>query len=100
MRRTIVWFIAGGTALAAAAGLVIAAANQSQGPIFIAGDNPVTEDQIRQKLISDGWSNVLIVRQGRYFEAMALKDGQTGKITVDARSGRLRANSDDDDDDD
>jgi hypothetical protein len=100
MKRTIVWLIAGGAVLAIAADLMFATARQSQGPIFIAGDKPVTEEQIRQKLESDGWGNVLIVRQGRYFEAMAVKDGRTSKIAVDARSGRLRPIDDDDDDDD
>jgi hypothetical protein len=56
----------------------------------------VTEDQVRQRLQSEGYSNVQIVRQGRYFEAMGSKDGQTGRITVDSQTGRLR---DDDDDD-
>jgi hypothetical protein len=40
-----------------------------------------------------------ILRRGRYYEAMASKDGQTEKITVDAQTGRLRGNDDEDDDD-
>ena len=34
-----------------------------------------------------------------YYEAMASKDGQTEKVTVDAQTGRLRGNDDEDDDD-
>jgi hypothetical protein len=79
-----------------AMGVLIATAEQSKSPVFIAGDQPVTEDQVRQKLQSEGYSNVQIVRQGQYFEAMGSKDGQTGKVTVDSQTGRLR---DDDDDD-
>ena len=62
----------------------------------------MTEDQVRQKLQSDGWSNVQIVRDGRYVEAIAAKDGQDCKIVVDSQTGRLRAGerADDDDDDD
>jgi hypothetical protein len=100
MNRVVLWSVAGGVLFAAATGLVIATAEQPRGPIFIAGDQPITEDQVRQKLTADGWTNVLVVRQGRYYEAMALKDGQTEKITIDSRTGRLRANRDDDDDDD
>jgi hypothetical protein len=69
-----------------------------QGPVFIAGDQPVTEDQVRQKLQSDGWSNVQIVRDGQYFEAIGSKDGQTTKVAVDTQTGRLRAADEDDDD--
>jgi hypothetical protein len=46
------------------------------------------------------WSNVQIVRDGKYFEAMGLKNDQTTKVGVDAQTGRLRATDDDDDDND
>jgi hypothetical protein len=94
-RRFLVWAIAG-ILLVGVMGVLIATAEQSKGPVFIAGDQSVTEDQIRQKLQSEGYSNVQIVRQGRYFEAMGSKDGQIGRIVVDSQTGRLR---DDDDDD-
>ena len=81
-----------------AIGLVIVMAEPTKGPIFIAGDQPVTEEQVRQKLQSDGWANVQIVRDGRYFEAIASKDGKASKIVVDSQTGRLRAADDDDDD--
>ena len=83
-------------ALLAAAGVVIATA-QPRGAVFIAGDQPVTETQVRDKLQSQGFTNVQIARQGNYFEAVGSKDGKTGKVVVDARTGRL---ADDDDDDD
>jgi len=97
MNRALVWSAAGGVLLAAATGLVIATVEQPQGPAFIAGDKPVTEDQVRQKLAADGWTNVQILRRGRYYEAMASKDGQTEKVTVNSQTGRLRGNDDDDD---
>jgi hypothetical protein len=75
-------------------------AEANRGPIFIARDRPVNEDQVRQKLQSEGWSNVQITRDGRYLEATGSKDGQTSKMEVDSRNGRLRASGDDDDDDD
>ncbi len=76
---------------------LIATAEQSRGPVFIAGDQPVTEDQVRQKLQAEGYSDVQVVRQGRYFEAKGSKDGQAGRLTVDSQTGRLRADDDDDD---
>jgi hypothetical protein len=32
---------------------------------FIASNGPVSKDQVRQKMTADGWSNVLIMREGR-----------------------------------
>lgn len=82
--------------LVATTGVPIATA-QPRGTVFIAGDQPVTEAQVREKLQSEGYANVLVIRQGRFIEAMGLKDAKTGKVRVDARTGRL---ADDDDDDD
>ena len=96
MNRRLAGALMGGAALLAATGVLIATA-QPKGAVFIAGDKPVTEDQVREKLQSEGYANVLIVRQGNYFEAMGSKDGRTGKVVVDGRTGRL---ADDDDDDD
>jgi hypothetical protein len=98
MNRLLMWTIGGGGLLIAATSLVIVMAEPTRGPAFIAGDQAVTEDQVRQKLLSEGWSNIQIVRDGRYFEAIASKNGQSGKIAVDSQTGRLRANNDDDDD--
>jgi hypothetical protein len=66
----------GGALLVGATGVAIVTAEPTQGPILIAGDQPVTEDQVRQKLQSDGWENVRIVRDGRYFDAIASKGGK------------------------
>src|SRR5215813_6372104 len=93
------WILAGGgLLLLGLAGVAMVTAEPSKGPVFIAGDQPVTEDQVRQKLQSDGWSNVQIVRDGKYFEAIGSKDGQTTKVAVNSQTGRLRAGDDDDDD--
>ena len=97
MNRALMWSIGGALAIAAI-GLVIVMAQPDKGLVFIAGDRPVTEDQVRQKLQSEGWSDIQIVRDGRYFEAIA-KDEQSRKIVVDSQTGRLRAAADDDDDD-
>jgi UDP-N-acetyl-D-mannosaminuronic acid transferase (WecB/TagA/CpsF family) len=93
----------GGVLLAGGIGLAMVAmvmAEPTKGPVFIAGDKPVTEDQVRQKLQSEGWSNIQIGRDDRFFEATGSKDGQASKMEVDSQTGRLRASDDDDDDDD
>jgi hypothetical protein len=100
MKRAIAWSIAGGILLAAAAAFVAAAPERDSGPVFIEGSKPVTEEQVRQKLVSDGWTNVQVVRRGRLVMAMGSKDGQTDAFAVDAFTGRrLRLDNDDDDDD-
>jgi len=100
MNRKLIW-AASGLLLVGLVGvaMVMAGPEGGRGAIFIAGDKPVTEDQVRQKLQSDGWSNVQIVRDGQYFEAIGSKEGQTTKVAVNTRNGRLRAVDDDDDDD-
>jgi hypothetical protein len=98
MTRLIIWVL-GGALFAAAAGLMIANAQQPSMPALIAGDHPVTAEQVREKLQSDGWSNVTVSRSGRYIEATGSLNGQAGKMAVDSQTGRLRADDDDDDDD-
>src|SRR5689334_1630475 len=93
------WIIGtSGLVLLGIVGVAVVMAEPSRGPAFIAGDQPVTEDQVRQKLQSDGWSNVQIVRDGRYFEAIGSKSGQITRLAVDAQTGRLKGADDDDDD--
>ncbi len=98
MNRVLVWTI-GVVAAAAITGFVVVMAEPRTGPVFIAGDKPVTEQQIRQKLEAEGWTNIQVSREGRYFEAVASKDGRSSKVDVDAQTGRLRPADDDDDDD-
>jgi hypothetical protein len=97
MNRTIASVI--GAALFAG-GLIVAKAQQAGGPAFIAGDHPVTTEQVQEKLQTDGWSNIAISRNGRYLEVTGSLNGQATKIAVDSQTGRLRVDANDDDDDD
>jgi len=97
MNRILVWTFAGALVIGAA-GAIIATAEQTKGPPLIAGDQPVNEEQVRQKLQSDGWSNMKITHEGRYYEASGSKDGRTVRVAVDSQTGRLRSDGDDDDD--
>ena len=63
MKRLLVLSI-GGVLAIGAAGLLAVNAQQPQGAVFIAGDHPVTEEQVRAKLLTDGWSDVQIVHEG------------------------------------
>jgi hypothetical protein len=84
-----------GALLGGGVGVLVATAEEGQGPIFIAGNSPVTEEQVREKLQSEGWTNVQVMDEGRYFEATGSKDGKPSKITVDVVTGRLLADDDD-----
>jgi hypothetical protein len=98
MIRLIGWVIRGAL-LAGSVGLMIANAQQAPGPAFIAGDRPVTAEQVLEKLQTDGWSNVVMSRNGRYIDVTGSMNGETSKMSVDSQTGRLRADNDDDDDD-
>jgi hypothetical protein len=98
MKRLIASVI-GVALLAASTGLMIANAQQAQPPALIAGDRPVTAEQVLEKLQTDGWSNVVISRNGKYIEVTGSMNGETSKMAVDSQTGRLRADNDDDDDD-
>jgi hypothetical protein len=93
MNRIIPWVI-GSALIVGATGMVIATAEQDNGAILIAGDKPVSEDQVRQKMQWEGWSNFQIVHDGRYLQVVGPKDGQPNQITVDSQTGRLQAADD------
>jgi hypothetical protein len=72
---------------------------QDPGPVLISGDRPVSAEQVEARLKADGWSNIVISRDGRYMEVTGYVNGKARKMAVDSQSGRL-GDSDDDDDDD
>jgi hypothetical protein len=67
---------------------------------LIPGIGPITEQQIRDKLAADGFSNIQITSQGSIFQTKATKDGQALGLAIDAESGAVLQARDDDDDDD
>lgn len=97
MNRKLIW-AGGGLVLIGITAVAMVMAEPSNGPVFIAGDKPVTDDQVRQKLQSDGWSNVQIIHESGWIEAVGLNKGQTNRVVVSAQTGRLRSEDDGDDD--
>ena len=86
--------------IAMAGGLVLAKAQQSKETALIAGDRPVTAEQVVEKLKADGWSEIVISRNGKYLKVSGQVNGQAGTVAVNSQTGRLKADADDDDDDD
>src|SRR6516225_9660765 len=78
MIRLIGWVIRGAL-LAGSVGLMIANAQQAPGPAFIAGDRPVTAEQVLEKLQTNGGSNSVISPNGRYIDVTGSINGGTGK---------------------
>ena len=87
--------------LIGAAGLAQMAAEAQQGAarVFIPGGQPVNEEQVRAKLQSEGWSGVVIAREGQYLRATGAVGGQLRTVVIDAATGRLGQQEDNDDDD-
>jgi len=83
-----------GAFLGGGIGVLVATADAG-GEAFITGDQPIIEARIRDKLHSDGWVNVTIKDEGRYFEASGLKNGHQKAIAIDAVSGHLTDSDDD-----
>ena len=93
MNRIFVGLIAG--ALMIAAGFM----NALSSSVFIAGDRPVSAEEVEAKLKSDGWSNIVISSDGKYLRVSGLLNGKANNIAIDSQTGRLRAGDDDGDDD-
>ena len=85
-------------AVAAGAASIYAAGNSS-GDRLIRGSGPITEQQIRDKLTEEGFSNIPITLRGGVFETVATKDGRQAELAIDAQSGIVSQDRDDDDDD-
>jgi hypothetical protein len=96
MRR--VTLVAITAAVVAGAASIYATSNSSGGRL-IPGSGPITEQQIRDKLTADGFSNIRITLKGSVFETVATKDGRQAELAIDAQSGIVSQDRDDDDDD-
>jgi len=94
--RVVMWPLAAVALVAVVTAFDIYRERRDGGPVFIASNGPVSEDQVRQKMTADGWTNVLITREGRYFQVMGSKEQQTSHFTIDAQTGRQRGGEDDD----
>jgi len=88
---------------AAGAAKLVAQVQQGATRVFIPGDQPVSEEQVRSKLQSEGWAGVLVTRDGQYLRATGAVGGKLRTVVIDAATGRLSDqghNEPDDDDDD
>lgn len=87
MDRKFLTVVIGGALVAAAA--IAITATQWREPAFVAGDQPVTAEQVLKSLQTHGYSDVQVARQGNFFQGTGSRNGKTAKVVVDARTGRL-----------
>ena len=85
MSRTVVAGTAGVALIVAA----IVVYDRTHRRVLIAGDQPVTELQVRERLQTEGYTNIEVMRSASYFEVTAAKDGKPARLAVDAATGRL-----------
>ena len=85
MKRAVVASTAGAVLIVAA----IVIYDRTHRRVLIAGDQPVTELQVRERLQAAGYTNIEVMRSAGYFEVTAAKDGKPARLAVDAATGRL-----------
>jgi hypothetical protein len=98
MRREIVWAFLGIGALAAASVAMHELGQDTEHRELFAGTGPITEQQLTQRLESEGYSTVRISQDGRYFIATALKAGKRSRFVLESDTGREASLWYDDDD--
>ena len=64
--------------------------------MFVGDGGPVSEEQVRLKMTTDGWSNILVSREGRYIQVMGSKEQLIRHFTIDSQNGRVVVGEDDD----
>lgn len=84
MKRVLLGGVAAVLAVAA-----VVAYDRTYRRVLIAGDRPVSEMQVREKLQAAGYTNIQMMLSAGYFEVTASKDGKPERLAVDAATGRL-----------
>ena len=95
MGRVLMGMLIGAT-LGGGLGVLTAVSDDEDG-LVIASDQPITEEQVRAKLQTEGWAALDMRHDNRYIEATVSKDGRIGRLTVDTLTGQLIADDRDND---
>jgi hypothetical protein len=96
MNRVLVWSLVGallGGGLAA----LIAAYDEAEGQMVIAGDLPLTEDQVRGQLAARGWADLTLTHDARYIEVSGKASGREAHMMVDSLTGKIISDDSDED---
>lgn len=97
MNRVLMWGFVGallGGGLAA----LIAIYDETEGQMVIAGDLPLTEDQVRSQLTARGWADMTTTHDARYIEISGKALGRPAHMMVDSLTGKIISDNSGDDD--
>ena len=61
---------------------------------FLPSDGPVSGEQVRARLVADGWSDIEVRTRGDFYDAIGKKNGTVVWMTVDSKTGRRRFDDD------
>ena len=96
MNRVLLWSLVGallGGGLAA----LIATYDEAEGQMVIAGDLPLSEDQVRGQLATRGWADLNLTHDERYIEVSGTTSGRAAHMTVDSLTGKIISDDSDQD---
>ena len=96
MNRVLIWSLVGallGGGLAA----LIAAYDEAEGQMVIAGALPLTEDQVRSQLTARGWADLTLRHDERYIEVTGQASGREAYMMVDSLTGKIVSDDSDQD---
>ena len=96
MNRVLLWGLLGAL-LGGGLASLIAIYDESEAQMAIAGDLPLTDDQVRGQLASRGWGNLQLAHDDRYIEVSGTTSGRPVHMTVDSLTGKIVNNDSDDD---
>jgi hypothetical protein len=96
MSRILVWGLVGAL-LGGGLAMLIVIYHESESQMVIAGDLPLTEEQVRGQLAARGWIDLNLKRDERYIEASGTASGRAAHMTVDALTGRIIVDDSDND---
>jgi hypothetical protein len=96
MSRLLIWSFVGallGGGLAA----LIATYDEAEGQMVIAGDLPLSEEQVRGQLAARGWADLTLAHDERYIEVTGNASGRAAHMTVDSLTGKIICDDSDQD---
>jgi len=99
MKRDVIWaFAAVGLLAAASITMHELGGNGTERRELFTVTGPISEQQLTERLESEGYSTVRISQDGRYFIATALKNGKRSRFVLESDTGREASMWYDDDD--
>jgi len=98
MDRMVIWALLAVGTLAAASVAFHEATDWTDRRELFSANQPVNEQQLRDKLQSEGYSTVQVVEDQGRLVATALKDGKKSRFVIDSKTGKEDSLFYDDDD--